>query len=38
MTAMRPLAQLALATALALGTLSMTADAQPVAEAEETQQ
>ena len=31
MTAMRPLAQLALATALALGTLSMTADAQPVA-------
>ncbi|WP_189448755.1 SIMPL domain-containing protein [Cognatilysobacter xinjiangensis] len=28
---MRPLAQLALATALALGTLSMTADAQPVA-------
>ena len=31
MTAMRPFAQLALATALALGTLSMTADAQPVA-------
>ncbi len=28
---MRPFAQLALATALALGTLSMTADAQPVA-------
>ena len=31
MTAMRPFAQLALATALALGTLSMTAHAQPVA-------
>ena len=31
MTAMRPLARLALATALALGTLSMTADARPVA-------